>query len=49
MGVHDVGSLSLGQWVAICRHWSKAHGQSKAEPPTEDEFDRAVMRARGVM
>lgn len=48
MGVPDVGALSLGQWVAICRGWAKAHGQGGIDPPSEDEFDQAVMRARGV-
>lgn len=46
MNVHDVGSLSLGQWAAISRGWAKAHGQLGAEPPTEDEFHAAVMAAR---
>lgn len=48
MGVQNVGSLSLGQWAAICRAWNRAHGQSRTEAPSEDEFDLAVMRVRGV-
>jgi hypothetical protein len=48
MQVQNVGSLSLGQWMAICRGWNKAHGSTRTAPPTEDEFDRAVMQARGI-
>jgi hypothetical protein len=48
MNIADVGALSLGQWAAICRAWNLAHGDGKAVPPTEDEFDRAVLRARGL-
>lgn len=48
MNLQDVGALSLGQWAAICRGWAKAHGEAKVDPPSEDEFDAAVMRARGV-
>lgn len=49
MGVQDVGSLSLGQWSAICRQRAKANGDNKPGAPTEDEFDAAVMAARGVI
>lgn len=49
MGVHDVMSLSLGEWGAIVRHWNKAHGKSRVDPPTDDEFDAAVLAARGVV
>lgn len=48
MGVQDVRSLSIGEWGAICRAWRKAHGGNKPAAPTENEFDDAVMRARGV-
>lgn len=48
MNVHDVGRLSLGQWVAICQGWARAHGKSRVKAPTEDEFDKAVMKARGI-
>ena len=48
MGVHDVGALSLGQWAAVCRYRAKADGDAKPEAPTEDEFDAAVMAARGA-
>ncbi len=47
MGVQEPGRLSLGEWTAICRHWAEAHGDGKPEAPTDDEFDRAVMQARG--
>lgn len=49
MNVQNVGALSLGQWAAICRQWNKAHGEKgDTAPPSEDEFDAAVMAARGV-
>jgi hypothetical protein len=48
MGVHNVRSLSIGEWAAICRAWRKSHGDNKPEAPTEDEFDAAIMRARGI-
>jgi hypothetical protein len=48
MGVNDVGRLSLGEWTAICRAWNRAHGGAKAEAPSDDEFEAAVLAARGV-
>jgi len=48
MGLADVGELSLGEWSAILRAWNRAHGDGKPEAPSDDEFDRAVMAARGV-
>lgn len=48
MRVANVGELSLGQWSAICRQWDKAHGDSKPDAPSEDEFEAAVMAARGM-
>ncbi len=49
MHVQNVGALSLGEWSAICRSWTKAHsGKSSIAPPSEDDFDAAVMAARGV-
>ncbi len=48
MGIRDVGSLSLGEYAAICRQWAKAHGDGKPSAPSEDEFDAAVMAARGI-
>lgn len=43
-----VRDMSLGQYAAIARGWAKAHGQAKLSAPSEDEFDAAVMRARGI-
>ena len=48
MGVKDVGSLSLGQWIAICRQWNRAHGKEEVSPPTVEEFEAAMLAARGV-
>lgn len=48
MNVQDVGNYSLGQWLAIVRIWNKAHGAEQVAPPSEDEFETAVMKARGV-
>ena len=48
MGIANVGGLSLGEYAAICRQWNKAHGKSTATAPTDDEFDAAVMAARGA-
>lgn len=48
MRVGDVMDLSLGEWAALCRFWDKAHGKSTVRPPTEDEFEAAVLAARGV-
>lgn len=48
MGVHEVGRLSLGQWSALCRSWEKAHNtKASVAPPSEDEFEAAVLAARG--
>ncbi|WP_165815998.1 hypothetical protein [Kumtagia ephedrae] len=46
MGIHDVGSLSLGQYLAMVRGWNRAHGDNKPKPPSGAEFDAAVGRAR---
>jgi hypothetical protein len=48
MNIPNVGDLSLGQWSAIVRAWNKSHNGNKPIAPTDDEFDLAVMRARGV-
>ena len=48
MNLGDPGDLSLGQYAAIARGWNKAHGQGQMDPPSEAEFDAAVLRARGV-
>lgn len=48
MGVQGVSDLSLGEWAARAQGWAQAHGQSKAEAPTEDQFDLAVMQARAT-
>jgi hypothetical protein len=48
MNVQNVGNRSLGEWASICRQWAKAHGESTVEPPTEDEFEAAIMAARGL-
>lgn len=42
MGVPDVMSLSLGQWVAIVAVWNKENGAPPAAP-TDEEFDRMIM------
>ena len=50
MNIQDVGALSLGQWSAIARQWNKAHGKGSdpSNAPSDDEFDAAVLAARGV-
>lgn len=48
MGAGDPLALSLGEWIAICHGWDKAHGNGSATPPSDEEFDLAVMRARGA-
>lgn len=48
MQVHDWRDMSLGEWAAVCRQWNKAHGQSTAAPPTERDFEAAIMAARGI-
>lgn len=48
MGV-DWRSMSLGEWIAVVQVWNKAHGgKDDATPPTEDEFEAAILAARGV-
>lgn len=48
MGIAHVGALSLGEWSAVVKAWNRAHGDGKPDAPSDDEFDRAVMAARGV-
>jgi hypothetical protein len=49
MNVKDVMALSLGEWAVICGAWNKAHGdKSDVAPPSDDEFDAAVMAVRGL-
>lgn len=48
MNLADPGELSLGQYFAIAHGWNQAHGNRTVAPPTEEEFDLAVMKVRGV-
>jgi len=48
MAIPDVGRMSLGEFLAEVRGWNKAHGNNTQAAPSEDEFDQAVMRARGL-
>jgi len=49
MGLADVGRMSLGEYFATCRWWSKAHDKApEVVAPTEDEFERATLAARGI-
>jgi hypothetical protein len=48
MNIQRWGDLSLGEWSAICRTWNKAHRVGPPPPPTEAEFDKAVMISRGI-
>jgi hypothetical protein len=49
MNVHDVGRLSLGEWVATVREWNRMRGNgSKADAPSEDELEAAMLVARGA-
>lgn len=49
MGIPDVLKLSLGEYAAEMRGWNKAHGKDTSVAPSEDDFDRAVLAARGVV
>ena len=49
MGVSDWRSMSLGEWAAVIRAWNNVHGgKDDAVPPSEDEFEAAILAARGV-
>ena len=49
MGVRDWRSISLGEWSAVLKTWNKAHGgKDDAAPPSEAEFEAAILAARGV-
>lgn len=48
MGIREPMQMSLGEWVVTVAAWNRAHGGAKASPPSEDEFDRAVLAARGI-
>lgn len=47
MGGFDPMVLSLGEWIALCEGWNKAHGKASETPPGEDEFEAALIAARG--
>lgn len=47
MGVQNVMSLSLGEWLVIAGHWAKAHAD-KPPAPSEEEFEEAVLASRGI-
>ena len=47
MGVQGAMDMSLGEWVAIVRHWKRAH-DDKPEPPTIEEFEAAVEKGREI-
>lgn len=49
MGIPDVGQLSLGEFSAEVSGWYKAHGKDTSVAPSEEDFDRAVMAARGAV
>ncbi len=44
MGVQNVMSLSLGEWVSVVRGWNKAHGRERVAPPTVEEFETAMSK-----
>jgi hypothetical protein len=46
MGIHDVGGLSLGQYLAMLRGWNRVNGDNTPRAPTDEEFEEAVARAR---
>lgn len=48
MSLRRVEQMSLGQYLATVQGWAAAHGAQKTKAPSEDEFDLAVMAARGV-
>lgn len=48
MNVQGVGSLSLGEWVATVRGWNRLHGGDKADAPSEEELEAAMLAARGA-
>lgn len=46
MGVQDVMSMSLGEWIATVHGWSKAHGKEEVAPPSVEEFEAAMLGAK---
>jgi len=48
MKIQNVMGLSIGEWAAICRHWRRAHqdNETDIEPPSEDEFEAAIVAVR---
>lgn len=48
MNIGAPGELSLGEYFAIAHGWVAAHGEKTIAPPSEAEFDLAVMKVRGV-
>lgn len=40
--------MSLGQWGAIVDAHTKANGGTKTQPPTDEEFEIGVLRAREI-
>jgi len=44
-----IDAMSLGQWVAIARGWAAAHQDpNQSTPPTDEEFEAAVIAARSM-
>ena len=48
MNVQNVERLSLGEWVATVRAWNRMHGGGKTDAPSEEEFEAAMLAARGA-
>lgn len=48
MNVHNVGRLSIGEWVATVKAWNRMHGGDKSDAPSEEEFEAAVLAVRGA-
>lgn len=41
-------SMSLGEFVGLRAEWNRRHGEAQA-PPSDEEFDAAVLAARGYL
>lgn len=40
--------MTLPEWSSTSLAWSKVNGGQTVRPPSEDEFERAVLAARGI-
>ncbi|MBB1247458.1 hypothetical protein [Rhizobium sp. G21] len=48
MGVQAVGQMSLGHWLATLEGWRKSQAGTKADAPSDEDFERVLAQSEGL-